>query len=336
MKILSSYYRRNLSKRQEYEKGFTRALWIFSLLLVGVLFIQSCDRAKTAKEDLSEEQYYSLDERAGLDDGLVNQSASAPAGKMRLEKKESEELPGEGAGENDRTTAKLSDAFVIKTATIRIITEELEKQSVQVKQLVTKSGGRISSESVMGGSGENLTTEFQIRVPAVAFESLISGLKGLGELDELNVTADDVGEEYNDLNIQLENRDQVRRRLLAILNTRAGSLKDILEIERELGEVTREMDRLKGRMRYLKDRVRYSTIDLTLVSPQSSFDTRSESAIHKIGQSFLDAGYLFVDTVAFLIHSLGVLIPLAVVIGIFFLAYTRLNILSRKKDSGSK
>ena len=51
----------------------------------------------------------------------------------------------------------------------------------------------------------------------------------IGKVEAVNVSAQDVGEEYVDLEAQVANRRRLEARLLELLDTRTGDLEDVLD-----------------------------------------------------------------------------------------------------------
>ena len=72
----------------------------------------------------------------------------------------------------------------------------------------------------------------------------------------MNVSAEDVGEEYVDVQARVANAHRLEQRLIEVLATKTGKLSDILNVERELARVREEIERMEGRMRYLRTRTR--------------------------------------------------------------------------------
>jgi len=102
-------------------------------------------------------------------------------------------------------------------------------------------------------------TSFTLRVPADRFQSVMDQLTRLGKLIDRKVSGTDVTEEYFDLEIRLQNAENVRKRLAALLE-KAKDVKEAIEVEKELARVSEEIERMKGRLRYLYDQVAHSTI----------------------------------------------------------------------------
>src|SRR4029079_10668203 len=77
-----------------------------------------------------------------------------------------------------------------------------------------------------------------------------------------NVLAEDVTEEFRDLEVQLKGARAVHDRLTQLL-AKARKVEESIAIEKELDRVTLQIDRIEGRMKFLKDRAAYSTITVT-------------------------------------------------------------------------
>jgi hypothetical protein len=79
------------------------------------------------------------------------------------------------------------------------------------------------------------------------------------------VNAQDVSEEYHDLEVRLQNLKSVQKRLQEFL-AKAQNINDALQVEHELERVGREIDEIEGRMRFLRARATFSTITVDLTA----------------------------------------------------------------------
>jgi hypothetical protein len=75
------------------------------------------------------------------------------------------------------------------------------------------------------------------------------------------VAAEDVTDQYVDLELRLRNAQAVRARLEKLLET--ASVRDAVEIHKELARVTEEIERLEGKLKLLRDRIAFSTITVS-------------------------------------------------------------------------
>ncbi|MBI5517624.1 MAG: DUF4349 domain-containing protein [Deltaproteobacteria bacterium] len=148
-------------------------------------------------------------------------------------------------------------------APMLIYTAEVEMQ-VPAAEMPATLDHVIETAVALGGYLARRTdTSVQVRVPSARFREGLGRVERLGEVLHRNVSADDVSEEYRDLEVRLQNLRAVRRRLEEFL-TRAGTMQEALTVERELERVTREIDQLEGRLRFLGARVAFSLVTVNL------------------------------------------------------------------------
>lgn len=122
----------------------------------------------------------------------------------------------------------------------------------------------IEAATSMGGYLLRRTdTSVQVRLPSARFREGMRRVEGFGDVLHRSVSAQDVSEEFADLEVRLQNLRAVRRRLEEFL-TRAGSMAEALQVERELERITREIDTIEGRMRFLSTRVAFSLVTVNV------------------------------------------------------------------------
>jgi hypothetical protein len=90
-----------------------------------------------------------------------------------------------------------------------------------------------------------------------------------------------------------------------------------LTVERELARVREEIERYEGRMRYLRTRASVSTLSIAIHEPYPI--VAEHPGERPIRDAFVQAWRNLVGVTAGIIASLGVIIPLAILIGGFVL-----------------
>jgi hypothetical protein len=123
----------------------------------------------------------------------------------------------------------------------------------------------------------------------------------------VNTTAEDVGEEYVDITARVTNSKRLEERLVTLLSTRTGKLEDVLAVERELARVREEIERYEGRLRFLRTRAAVSTLSVTVHEPFPILGQRPGE--NPIASAVKQAWRNFVGFIAWMIASLGVLVP---------------------------
>jgi hypothetical protein len=104
-----------------------------------------------------------------------------------------------------------------------------------------------------------------IKVPSATFREAMTKIDGIGGVVGRSVTADDVSEEFHDLEVRLGNLRSTRTRLQEFLG-KAGGIPDMLTVERELERVALEIDRIEGRLEFLRTRAAMSVIAIQLTA----------------------------------------------------------------------
>jgi hypothetical protein len=210
--------------------------------------------------------------------------------------------------------APSSPAMVIRTGTASVEVDSLEPGLAELRRLTTQVGGFVANTSLQGGREQLRQATLEIKVPAQRFDELTTGLQPLGRVEFVNVTAEDVGEEFVDITARVANGRRLEERLVDLLATRTGRLQDVLAVERELARVREEIERHEGRLRYLKTRAAMSMLAVTLHEAKPIVGEHPGYSV--IGEAFRQAWRNFVQLVAGVIAAMGILVPVAALTGV--------------------
>lgn len=207
-------------------------------------------------------------------------------------------------------------SMIIRTATALVEVDSLEHAVAELKQLAARVGGYVANTGMEVGRNRLRQAVIEIKIPAKHFDEVLSGLKPIGKLESVNVNAQDVGEEYVDVGARIENAKRLERRLIDLLATRTGKLKDVLDVEQELARVREEIERYQGRIRYLEAHTATSTLSVTVHEPAPVVGDPGRSVM---GDAFRQSWRNFVALLAIAVQSLGVVIPLgALALAVWF------------------
>ena len=217
--------------------------------------------------------------------------------------------PGQGAAQGPAST--VLPTMIIRTGMASVQVDSLERGIAQVQALARRMGGFIANTNIQSGDYQVRSAVLEIKLPAARFEQAVSGLQPLGKVESVNVTAQDVGEEFVDVSARMANARRLEERLVQLLATRTGKLEDVLTVERELARVREEIERYEGRLRYLRTRAAVSTLTVTVHEPAA---IGQYPARNPILAAFGEAWRNFIDFVAGFIALLGTLVPMAVIL----------------------
>lgn len=216
----------------------------------------------------------------------------------------------------------LAPSMIIRTGTATVRVDSLEPALAEVRALAQRVGGYVANTTIQAGTAQYRQATLDVKVPAARFDDLLAGLRPLGKVESVNVTAEDVGEEFVDVSARVANARRLEERLIDLLATRTGRLQDVLNVERELARVRGEIERYEGRLRYLKSRAAMSTLSITVHEPLPIVDRPgSNPLLEALRQAWRNA----VALLAFVIASLGIVVPLALAGGTVFVAVRRLR-----------
>ncbi|NYT21728.1 MAG: DUF4349 domain-containing protein [Methanomicrobiales archaeon] len=209
-----------------------------------------------------------------------------------------------------------ANQMIIKTSQIRLEVQNVTATLDPIRSIATIHGGYVGSLSVNTQYADRLYGTVTLRIPAREFEAAIAEIKMLGTLKSESLSAEDVTEEYVDL--------QARRTALAnqlVQYTRimekAENVSEILDVQIQIERVQVEIDRIDGRLKYLDNRVEYATITVTLTEPEPVGGREGFSFISAINEGI--AGFLAVT--AGLVVILISIIPLVILGAVVYLVY---------------
>ena len=153
---------------------------------------------------------------------------------------------------------------IIYNADVALTVADLDESADRLDAAVEAVGGYLSNSDVQGSPGNRRSGNWTARIPADRFRAFLDALSALGEPTRERVDSRDVTEEFYDLDARLKNKGIEEDRLLQLLEEATASLKDTLDVERELSRVREEIERMQGRLRYLSDQTSLSTVTIAL------------------------------------------------------------------------
>jgi Domain of unknown function (DUF4349) len=161
--------------------------------------------------------------------------------------------PGEPQTPPGEQPVQKQQSIIIYSAQLDMAVFEVDASIKKIEELAKNLGGFLAKRE---------DRSITIRVPADRFDDAVRTIEKVGDMLHRNIVAEDVTEEYRDLEIRLKGSKAVQERLTQLLQ-KAQKVEDSIAIERELDRVTMDIDRIEGRMKFLRDRAAFSTITVT-------------------------------------------------------------------------
>jgi anti-sigma factor RsiW len=159
---------------------------------------------------------------------------------------------------------------IVRTASIRIVTDQFETGRLAVDRILKEMGGFVGQVDVTGSRGAPRSLRATLRVPAARLDATLAELKKLGQVVAESQGGDDVTEQIVDLEARLTNHRNMEKRLTELLQKRTGDLADVLAAEREIARVREEIERLDAQRKNLEQRVSYATLTLELLEERKA------------------------------------------------------------------
>ena len=127
-----------------------------------------------------------------------------------------------------------------------------------------------------------------IRVPAEKFDAAVEAIARMGMVIDKDVTAQDVTDQYLDLEMRLKNAKAAQQKLLALLE-KAQAVSDTLEIEKELQRITTDIERLEGQIKKLTHEVAFSMLTVLFNQTKNApAETQVKLPFYWLGRIGLD------------------------------------------------
>jgi hypothetical protein len=165
--------------------------------------------------------------------------------------------------------------LIIYTALFHIAVYQVAQAQATLTESVRAAGGFVFSQT---------EDQMVLRIPAARFQGFVGQIGTSFDVLHRELHAQDVGEEFHDIEIRLRNLEAMRDRVAALLAS-ATDVAQALAVERELERITGELESLRGRQRYLADHVAFSTITIV-------FQPRQRDAIDQPDTFPLPFGWL--------------------------------------------
>ena len=165
------------------------------------------------------------------------------------------------------STVFASGAKIIRNGALNLVVENPTSALQGVQQIITSISGAYVANAEVRRAGDVQPTSLTLRVPAEAFDGAMNALRALAqEVLAEQVTAQDVTEEYSDVDARIRNLQAAETQLLLLLE-RTGTVEDLLKVENRLAEVREEIEKLQGRLNVLDNRIALATIHVLLHAP---------------------------------------------------------------------
>jgi glycine cleavage system regulatory protein len=163
---------------------------------------------------------------------------------------------------------------VIRSGDLEFEVDSFETAVATVARLVgeARTAGyvaTINSDKLANGKVRGVVV---LRLPPDRLDAFILALRKelgkAGELKSQRIGSQDITKQYTDLESRLRAARAMEERLLQIIKTGKGEIKDLLQAEKELGVWRTRIEEIEGELRYYANQVALSTLTITLTEKE--------------------------------------------------------------------
>jgi hypothetical protein len=232
----------------------------------------------------------------------------------------------EGGGGGSRADGSVSSSAVpqvgpqiVKTASLSlgIAHGTFEDKVGEAHAVADSYTGFVVESFASQGSGKRIAEgSLVLRIPADSYDEALSRLRGLGKVEHIEESGQDVSREFVDLNARIRQLRAVEAQLLELLQ-RANDVPAALAVQNQLSQVQLDLEQARGRLQYLNNRVAFATIS---VSMHELGAVAPKGGGFSIVDAWATAGAAFLTVVGWIFIGMAVVAPVLVLLGLGFLA----------------
>jgi hypothetical protein len=184
------------------------------------------------------------------------------------------------------------DRKIIRRAQValEVVRGNVRRAADEAMNLIKASFGYVESSSIAQSdqTGREITSFYMVaRVPQENLDKTIEAVSALGKPTRQDTSAQDITDQYVDLDARLRNKENEETRLLQIMG-QAKSVGELLQVEGELTRVRGDIESMRAQiMRYDKS-VAMSSLSLT-ISEEGAVKPPSPWPWHDVWQAFVNA-----------------------------------------------
>jgi hypothetical protein len=181
---------------------------------------------------------------------------------------------GEAKERAEKPPAKVEEQpgprkIVIRTGEIEYEVASFDAAVATITRLIKPiKGGFIATVNSDKLANGKVRGSVVVRVPPESLDALILDLRTdlgkNGELKNQRIGSQDITKQYTDLESRLRAARAMEERLLLIIKSGKGEIKDLLAVEKELGTWRTRIEEFEGELRYYGNQVALSTLTITL------------------------------------------------------------------------
>ena len=158
----------------------------------------------------------------------------------------------------DPTFQALLNRKIVQNSSLDLGVSEVGRAFQDIIGAATTAGGFVASSS-FSNQHDQQVADLTIRVPADKYQDVLARVRGMGTVGQEGSDANDVTQEYTDLQARLRTLQATEQRYLELL-VQAQNINDILALQDRLDSVRGQIEQTQGRINLLDHLTDLATI----------------------------------------------------------------------------
>jgi hypothetical protein len=207
------------------------------------------------------------------------------------------EAAADGRAVTDAVADRPMRRKLVQNAELRLEVASYAELRSELDAALERLGGFVADARVEHHDGTVSRAELILRIPSEKLAEVMAETADHGKVLHESVQSEDVTEAYYDMKARLDNARKLESRLLELLAAKTDGVKDLLEVERELGRVREEIERYEGKVRLYDRQVALSTLRLEIVTeriysaaPPATLGERAQRTLAASSKAMVSAG----------------------------------------------
>ena len=194
-------------------------------------------------------------DKSGFEDRIAAMPAAAPV--------LAPPAPTTPSASESPAANEVAERKVIRNGTVEFEVRSFDYAFVTISSVVGEEGGFVSSTSSDKLANGKVRGNVVVRVPPEHLDRMLLKLRALGDLKSQQIGANDITKEYTDLESELRALRAMESRMIDIIKTGNGQVKDLVVAEKQLGEYRVRIEKIEGDIRYYNNLVGMATLTIT-------------------------------------------------------------------------
>lgn len=196
-----------------------------------------------------------------------------------------------GAPANAQSSGQVSDRKLVINVSLDLVMSDVQSGFERIGQVAEANGGLVADSTMRQDAEGNRRATITVRVPVARSQQALAQIRDVAvEVESERSSANDVTEEYTDLEARQRNLEASEQQLLTLLS-QAKNVQEVLLVQDRLTSTRSEIERIKGRLNLLTRLTDLATIQAQLrAEPVAAADGGSGplAALQRGWQTSLD------------------------------------------------